>query len=139
MSRTFSIERHVPKPLFHGRDDLDEDANEGQGAAAKQAASWKTAAVVFRTTVPDEAVGTCSEGSTVTTVDVARVLRERGVVVACVEWLRMVSPNQVAFVSRNAGGYEVVRGLVVLKAKVENGTIIAYADIEVIDDGESTF
>jgi TusA-related sulfurtransferase len=75
----------------------------------------------------------------VTTDDVLAMLKTKGIVVAFAEWATVIDEHQVEFVGKNAEGVELVRGLVVVKAAVENGAIAVHADVTVLDDGDIPF
>lgn len=86
----------------------------------------------------EEAMPTTSIAS-VTRADVRNLLGARGVDAKQVEFLREIGPNGIEFTGYDEPGYQVVRGVVALKARLVEGRLVAYADVELLPDGEIPF
>ena len=120
---SFTIENHEPESLFHGLDDADD--GEPDDTAARVAMRYVSA--------------TRSPAPTVTSDDVVALLGTKGIAAATVEWFQPIDGCKVEFVAKDAEGFEVVRGLVVVKAAIENGAIAVHADVELLEDDEIPF
>ena len=137
MSRTFAFpDDHKPESLFHGHDN-DQDGEAQDATAARVALRY--AGAMFRTRVPEEAIVKRSPAPKVTTGDVIAVLNAKGIDASAVEWLHPIDEHQVEFVGRDTEGVEQVRGLVVVKAAIEDGAVAVHADVELLDDGDIPF
>ena len=110
---SFTTENHEPESLFHGLDDQGD--GEPDDTAARVAMRY---AGVMRSPSPK-----------VTTDDVKALLKTKGILAVTVEWLQPIDTSKVEFVGKDAQAVEVVRGLVVVKAAIENGTIAVHADV----------
>lgn len=82
---------------------------------------------------------TSSNLASVTPADVRNLLGARGVDATQVELLHEVGPNGIEFAGYEGPGNQVVRGVVALKARLVDGTLVAFADVELLPDGEIPF
>jgi hypothetical protein len=115
-----------------GGDDDARGAESRRGTVQRVAARY--ARFVMRGVPAEEAIATCSDECTVTAWDVVRVLRARGVDAHRVD---LVGHGDTAFDASFAAydrhGEQVARGVVVLRARVNDGVLVAHAEVELLE------
>jgi hypothetical protein len=77
--------------------------------------------------------------ASVTAADLQHLLGGHDVHPKRVEFLHEITPNGVEFAGFDAHGNRIVRGVVALKARLSEGTLVASAEIELLPDGEIPF
>jgi hypothetical protein len=77
--------------------------------------------------------------ASVTAADLQHLLEARGIHPKRVELLHAVGPNGVEFAGFDQRGSQVVRGVVALKARLVEGKLVAFVEVELLPEGVIPF
>ncbi len=103
---------------------------------ARVARRFQAAVVLRDQHETDEYIGTCSEGASVGTRDVFRLLVSREIQPAEIKFTKRLADNMTRFEARTSTG--TVKGTVTIKTKHTSEKVDAYAEITLDQDADGT-